>query len=142
MIMGFNKVWKQGPYKNKDTGFLEKIHAGIKKHSIRNGDRWVAGMKIHMATGVRTSDYSCFDIRIVQSVQKIRIQFAEQYRKDIPPMYIWIDGDMIDIVTADKLAKNDGFDSYADFQLWFYYATNKAAQVFKGQIIHWTNLKY
>jgi hypothetical protein len=66
MVLGFKKEFPWGG----PTYFKEKILIGAgygpphppKIHTIRAGDRWGAGMTIHMANGVRTKNYQQFNI--------------------------------------------------------------------------------
>ena len=157
MVLGF-KTKIDG----KLTYFVQKILACVmpeykkefipKIHSIRNGNRWKAGMLIHMATGVRTKNYFQFNQNIrgleqCKSVQSIDIQYSLDY------IYVIIDGkteaiwrnhksldndfysNEIDCPMIFQLAKNDGFNSVTDFFRWF-------NSNFKGQIIHWTDFRY
>ena len=164
MVLGFMTVLN-----GKPTHFVEKIWAcsgdleqifAPKLHSIRAGNRWKAGMAIHMATGVRTKNYNRFNggligLDVVKSVQTIEItDIGEDYesyhdgRKGIIHPYITldgvfrqtiftvkIDGRNIDGLIVKGLAINDGFETLKDFLDFF-------KDGFTGQIIHWTDLKY
>lgn len=138
MILGFKEKFPWGA----NTYFKNKIWASIEKtnfpsitpklHSIREGDRWKAGMKIHMAYGVRTKNYNQFnkgipELEYCKSVQEISIS---------PGGLIMIDGKGLNEYTKSLLAANDGFDSLEDFMKWF------KKGLHKGQIIHWTDYKY
>lgn len=140
MVLGFKTHLPNG----KPTGFKSKILAGVdssielipKIHTIREGERWKPGMKIHMATGVRTPKYEQFnkeypELQTVIHTQKIVIknQFDDQAG-------VWIDDIKLGDREIIKLAMNDGFNSPTEFWRWFIW------QDFYGQIIHWTNFKY
>lgn len=148
MVLGFKTH-----IKGKPTHFVQKILAcnpggyadafAPKKHSIRGGERWKPGMKIHMAIGVRTKDYFQFNgdgigLDKVISTQKIEIKY-ENSNSDFPTVII--DGKRFNIfVNADvpvleRLALNDGFESFGKFLDWF-------SSDFSGQIIHWTDEWY
>lgn len=148
MILGF-KTQIGG----KPTYFVQKILAckmadyqdvfHPKKHTIRAGERWKAGMKIHMAIGVRTKKYFQFNgdgigLDKVVSTQNIEIKY-ENTNSDFPTVYI--DGQKFSIFVTDdapvliRLALNDGFDSFGKFLDWF-------SSDFSGQIIHWTDEQY
>lgn len=125
--------------------FPDKIIDGIKIHSIREdpGARWKAGRKIHMATGVRTKNYFCFMEDVCWGVQPIEVKH-EIFHCEIIETLVWVDRLIIyhrsyekenGVVTMEKLAKNDGFDSVDDFFKWF-------DSDFQGQIIHWTDFRY
>lgn len=144
--------------KGKPTYFLQKILALAcvspdlnrfikpKKHTIRKGDRWRAGMSIQMAMGGRFTPYVQFNKNEPQlekciSTQKIEIKYPEHeftYPK-IPKIFI---NDMKfdyrveeDMKVLNELAVNDGFDNFEEFLEWF-------SEDFSGQIIHWTDLVY
>ena len=71
MILGFNKR------------FPQPIHDKIKIHTIREDkhNRWKAGRIIHMATGVRTKHYYCFNQEICTGTQIIEIANTPEYLK-------------------------------------------------------------
>lgn len=84
MILGFKT--KVG---GKLTLFVQKILACVmavyaaeyipKKHTIRAGKRWKVGMKLHLATGVRTKEYFQFNenikgLEVCKCVQSIEIK--------------------------------------------------------------------
>jgi hypothetical protein len=145
MVLSFKEYFPNG----KPTLFVSKIIYGALKdepgiqmptppkiHTIRAGERWKPGDKIHMATGVRTKNYYCFntlypELQTVVSVQKIDIQnqFDDRFG-------VGVDGRALKPVEIEELARNDGFDTVDDFWDWFKY------QEFTGQIIHWTDKKY
>lgn len=132
MVLGF----KQG------YGFVEKIGAKTKVHSIREDkhNRWHAGMRIHMATGVRTKGYCCFnDKDECKSTQRIEIKYINK-SMGVPVIIIdgrehWFVEDERDRRVILALANNDGFDTIRDFCKWF-------DRDFVGKIIHWTDLRY
>lgn len=116
MILGFNKQ------------FVSKILSGEKIHTIRRDqkDRWKPGRIIHFSTGVRTKDYSQFAIGRCVSTSEIIINPAEErVFISIGPGLVYRGQGVI------TFAKNDGFDSLADFWKWF-------NQPFEGKLIHWT----
>lgn len=114
-----------------------------KLHTIRAGNRWRPGMKIHMAINNRSKDYLQFAPTIeCVSVQDISILHASGHAE------VKIDGewfgeiyhyglDDIHEYTNDllTLVQNDGFESVE--QLFTYFNQN-----FVGQIVHWTSLRY
>jgi len=127
MILGFMKNFKSG----KPTNFPEKIKAKIKKTTIRKGNRWKVGDKIHFATGVRTKKYKQFAYVICTSVRRIAINPKEKSvsiekvissSKYIMKHYF--------AFQVEDIAKNDRFDSLDDFWLYF-------NEYFEGQIITW-----
>jgi hypothetical protein len=122
MILGFKQQ------------FLTAIKNGSKIHTIRldKNNRWKAGEIAHMATGVRTKNYKCFELKYIVSVQDIEFVWIE--KSDIPIIYI----DSFEFKKYRCLADNDGFKSVDDFLQWpEWYRKN-----FKGKIIHWTTNQY
>jgi len=122
MVIGFNKR------------FIKPILAKTKIHTIREDshNRWKAGMKMHMATGVRTKEYSQFNEETCKSTQKIEIIRTSDY---LEKMIVKVDDRTLTESEVQQLAWNDGFENLADFWVWF-------ADEFKGKIIHWTELRY
>jgi hypothetical protein len=148
MILGFKTQIAGQP-----TFFVEKIRACVspihektwtpKIHTIRTGNRWKAGMKMHLATGVRTADYYQFNIGEYSalahctSVQSIQIDHNARLGKRV---FVEDDQDSIftkqlSDVEIELLSINDGFDSVDEFWNWFQHD-------FVGQIIHFTDFRY
>lgn len=114
--------------------FVEPILARLKIHTIRkdNHNRWKEGMKMHMATGVRTKMYSQFNEDTCKSVQKIEIIRVSD---DLNETIVKVDGRVLSDDEVYQLARNDGFENLIEFWMWF-------ADGFKGKIIHWTEYRY
>lgn len=123
----------------KDPNLIQKP----KLHSIRQGNRWKVGDKIHFYVGSRTKKALQFaPILQVKAVQKIRVRY-----NDVGGVDVIIDGRRyyykpINFKTCAtynekmlRLAQNDGFDAIEDFFKWF-------DTDFEGQLIHWTDMKY
>lgn len=128
MVLGFTKtIVVDG--KRRQSNFEQKILEGKKIHTIRwdSKNRWHDGIKIHFATGVRTSKYNCFKEGKCRGTQKIRIEGRT----------VWIDDVIISQDEFEELIVNDGFDSEYNFWAWF-----DQYSPFEGKIIHWTNLIY
>jgi len=130
MVLGFTTKFPDG----RETHFQQQIETGLKIHTIRNGKRWKAGMKIHFATGVRTKKYNCFKEGVCISVQDIRI---EKKRGDL---YFYIDDRFVNGWEVQFVSANDGLHQN-DLHEWFG-SDLKDREAFEGQIIHWTNHKY
>ena len=114
--------------------FVEPILARLKIHTIRkdNHNRWREGMKMHMATGVRTKMYNQFNEDTCKSVQEIEIiRVSDELNETI----VKVDGRVLSEHEVYQLARNDGFENIIDFWMWF-------ADGFKGKIIHWTEYRY
>ena len=142
MVLGFSTHFPNG----QPTNFVSKILLGTltalpisnppKIHTIRAGERWKKGDRIHMATGVRTKKYNCFNndfqtLHYVASVQEILIKNLFDDHNGV-----WVDGRKLSSKELETLAQNDGFDNVNDFWDWFKW------QDFTGQIIHCTNKRY
>ncbi len=127
----------RGPFDDPEKYFYDYQYSLRKKkyHSIREdrSNRWKAGIKIHFVINNRTNKrFQFLPVSPCKSVQTIEITHSgEKWRTP----WVKIDGRLLVQPEIDILAKNDGFDSTADFFAWF-------SEDFKGKIIHWTNLKY
>ena len=148
MILGFKTKFKDG----KDTNFVAKIIKSLfhqigenllvpKIHTIRVDakKRWKVGTLIHFCTGVRTKNFNNFGLRHCFGVQEIEIVYFNDVQFDVI-----VDGKTLSTYQVKDLALNDGFDLVDSF---FYYFKSEATQeecykVFRGRLIHWTNLKY
>jgi len=129
MILAFN-------YK-----FKKPILKRAKIHTIREDKhrRWRKGMKIHMATGVRTSRYNCFKETECISVQRVFMSLEHDDTIDVTVGGHYLFGD------AERLefANNDGFATWEEFYNWFYPILKKSPdKEFSGRIIHWTDKSY
>lgn len=113
--------------------FAYPILRGTKIHTIREDlhNCWGAGRKIQAATGVRTKQYNEFFEAECISIQKI---FIDPVVKSVS---VFNPGEtrVLCPESIERLSKNDGFKTVADFWNWF----NKP---FIGKIIHWTNYRY
>lgn len=114
--------------------FINPILNKTKVHTIREDshNRWKIGMKMQMATGVRTKKYNQFNEGICKSTQRIEIIRVSDYLHET---IVNIDGRKLTESEVQQLAWNDGFDNLVDFWMWF-------ADGFKGKVIHWTELRY
>jgi len=124
--------------------FLHKIESGTKIHTIRvdKHDRWKSGMKMDMATGVRTKAYKKFAEKTCIGTQKISIKYFDiinSYMIWIDEIYfgsVFLDSEILFFTPEVKeLSQNDGFDDVKEFLEWF-------GKDFKGKIIHWTDKRY
>lgn len=128
MVLGFNQR------------FVQKIIFGTKRQTIRKDtkNRWKVGNTVHAAVGVRTKNYYCFMQSVCTDIRPISIKWLQE-----PPCYqgivleyknrfveIHVYGKLLDNYEIFRLAKNDGFDTTADFLDWF-------NEDFEGKIIYW-----
>lgn len=118
--------------------FVPKIIAGTKIHSIREDAtrRWKAGVKIHMATGVRTKQYNCFKEGLCENVQEIEIDTSAYYLNDY---FVKVDGRRLSLQESRQLAWADGFENLINFFIWF---TKDGKETRTLRLIHWTDFKY
>lgn len=135
MILGFKQKFPNGT----PTNFKEKILSGQKIHSLRESNRFSAGMSIQMAYGVRTKHYEQFNkgiesLSICKSVQSLYLCYVDE-----DCMVATLEGAKTDW-TIDSLIKNDGL-TYEQFVKWFFPTPTKKYE-WKGFIIHWTDFKY
>ena len=127
------KIVEWGPYIGPGSKYGSYIIGSkrSKPHTIRNGHRWRAGMLIHFVTGNRTKNRLQFAPVIpAVSVQEIVIE------NEFYDYVVKVDGKKLSKSKIKALALNDGFDSVEQF--WDYFGMKD----FKGQIIHWTELRY
>jgi len=124
---------------NEDSRLIWDKCNTPKPHTIRAGNRWTEGTDIHFKiwSGKPYKDKTFNFAPIVPclGVQDIEFKWATTNKGRC--VRVLIDGNDIttDVDKIDLLAANDGFDNRKDFFNWF-------NQDFKGQIIHWTELKY
>lgn len=112
-----------------------------KLHTIRQGNRWKVGDKIHFYVGSRTKKALQFaPVLQVKAVDTIQIQYVP-----FVILIVTVNGRVFYFRGSTgieygekqmtKLVQNDGFDSIDDFFQWF-------DGDFEGQLIHWTDLTY
>lgn len=106
-----------------------------KLHTIRSGDRWKEGTSIHFKiwAGKPYIDKTFNFAPILPCISVQEIQIDRTYFKGAK--IVIIDGRILEKKEIKKLAINDGLDGIDGFFKWF-------DKDFKGQIIHWTDLKY
>jgi hypothetical protein len=114
-----------------------------KLHTIRAGNRWKAGMKIHPVINNRTKDrfqfapeFECVSVQEIRIEEMLMTASNSCYQHpDGRIRVVYVDDHRLYKEDIQKLAINDGFDSLTDFFNYF-------NEDFKGQIIHWTDLRY
>ena len=132
MVIAFNKQFK------------DAILSGEKKHTIREDkhNRWKPGMKMHMATGVRTKEYNQFFEAVCLSTQEIEIRIT-RVSHGIDYLEVEVDGKTLKHIETWDLSLNDGLKNVMGFYEYFNNCCKgEIARSFKGKIIHWTELKY
>ena len=118
----------------------ENVDLAPKLHTIREDkhDRWHAGRMIHPVINNRSKNQFQFAPTFpCVSTQKIEIKYGKLEKDDetLKTIQVIVDGRFLETNEIKILAKNDGFESDAQFLAWFDHD-------FTGKIIHWTNLKY
>lgn len=131
MTLPFVKYFKWGG----PTNFESSITIGTKLHTIRPDikGRWREGIAAQMVTGNRTKHRNQFYEAQCKGTQGIVIVFDNRGKIDT----LAVDGNRVS--NYEVIAKNDGLN-LLDFEKFFYGASY--ADVYKGVIIHFTNLKY
>lgn len=131
------KVYK---WHDVDYPFDPKVSA--KKHTIRvdKSNRWRKGMKIHPVINNRTKNRFQFAPEMTcTGVERIFMSLHPQTEE----LEISAGDSYLYYPEKEKLATNDGFDSYEDFEKWFHKILIKeAAQCLSARIIHWTDVRY
>lgn len=117
MILGFNE------------DFVPAIVAGTKVHTIRAGQRWQPGEIAHFCLNAYQPDQHAFwpPLPIV-SIQAIELTASE----------LRVDGRLLNPSELMVLARADGFSSAAELLAFF---ADKPLP-FRGQLLHWTGLRY
>ena len=136
--------------RGEPTGFANKLASGEKKHTIRsNYDLWNVNaekmergkfyLSIRQWSG---RPYNSPQVEIAQRHNPIGVQPVElYYHADNDTITAKIDGREWLDADCYTLAKNDGL-SVQDFKEWFFGKVPKEDKVFKGGIIHFTDLRY
>lgn len=114
-----------------------------KLHTVRAGTRWKSGMDIHFAINPRSKNYfqfapviPCVSVQEIEIIEMVMTSSSHCYQtQDGRVWVIVVDGVHLKRTQIEQLAINDGFDSVEQFFSWF----NKD---FKGQMIHWSDLRY
>ena len=119
--------------------FKEPILNGTKIHTIQKDPtrRWRAGKLIHMATGVRTKHYDCFNETICTECQEVFMSIGQGQ------LSISIDDrELFGLPEREEFAISDGFKSWDQFVEWFYPICQANDNVYSSVLIHWTNKWY
>ena len=150
MILGFMKRFPdktETEFKSKilDCYSHFKFNKFPKLHTVRTDQhkRWNAGMKIHFCTGVRTKQMDNFAMGVCKSVQEIEIWYCQK-NDDNMLMSISIDDKELGFKESERLAINDGFSDVVKFLEYFRPEARyrDGYPVYRGRLIHWTDLKY
>jgi hypothetical protein len=151
MTLGFTTQFADGTptlFRQKilrpfDKGLAEMYPDDAAKiHTFRLGNRWRAGMKMHMVTGNRTQDRYQFntgypDLEYCHGVQKCVIHYNPN---PLPHFLIEVEGHALDPGNELLFMLNDGFNSPDRFQEWFGHPYKALQHV--GQIVHFSAFRY
>jgi len=119
--------------------FVSGLEVNDKLHTIRRGYRWKEGTQIHFKVWegkpYKSKTFNFAPIIPCKGVQEIEFKWRKTATGRC--VNVFIDGKDVttNVELIDNLALNDGFHNRKDFFEWF-------KDDFKGQIIHWTDLKY
>lgn len=136
--------------RGEPTGFANKLASGAKKHTIRkNYDMWKLNAekmergKFYLSVRQWSGKpYNSPQVEIAQRHNPIGVQAVElYYHSDNDTITARIDGREWLDADCYELAKNDGL-SVQDFKEWFFGKDPQEDKVFKGGIIHFTDLRY
>lgn len=108
-----------------------------KIHTIREDvtDRWQAGVMIDFFINNRRPDMFRFAPRLPCTETQEIFMTLIQGRFEVS-----VDDRQLCLGELEKLALNDGFESFDDFR--DYFISQMTDGVFKGKLIHWTDKRY
>lgn len=136
--------------RGEPTDFANKIASGEKKHTIRsNYDMWnVNAQKMEGGNYyLSLRQWSGFPrksrlVEIAKRYNPIGVQAIElHYHHSNDTVTATIDGCECRDISSLELAKNEGL-SERDFKEWFFGENPHEDKIFKGCIVHFTNLEY
>jgi hypothetical protein len=111
MVLAFMAKFPSG----QATNFERKILDGVKLFTLRKPSKreYKPGMKLQMAYGVRTKNYRQFAEATVERIERVSMLIM----RGIPIFSVLVDGSPV--MDMDKFAKDDGFDSLAEFEAYW-----------------------
>ena len=107
---------------------------GVKKHTIRNGNRWKVGDKFSPRVW-SGKPYNSKQIILSDDVEIKQIYQVRIWRESLLNWIIYINGEIISAPKISELATNDGL-THRDLLDWFNVPIEKN---FEGQIICWSD---
>lgn len=117
MILGFNEA------------FIPAILAGVKVHTIREGQRWRAGDSAEFyARAQEPERYEFREPLPILLVQEVEITTAG----------LFVEGRLLSPTELLALAHADGFATANELLVFF----ADKSHPFRGQLVHWTELRY
>jgi hypothetical protein len=122
--------------------FIPLIQQGKKIHTIREGNRWHEGMKIHFWKGSprnQSAQPFQFGTGIALTIEDISIV---NLRDETETLIVQVGGSQLTQKEVEMLAINDGL-TVEEFRNWFVPTPHPLSKKdFSGQIIHWTDSSY
>lgn len=135
-VITFSKKFPvKHPKAGQDTGFVEAIINGSKKHTIRAGYRWKIGDRFSGRVW-RDRPYASPQIEFVE------IEILKIWEFDFYGTTALLNNKPVNSLTLSEIAANDGL-SLQDFKDWFLIHPKVKKTGFQGQILCWDeNVKY
>ena len=125
--------------------FVPKIVEGVKPHSFRakrkDGRKWKVGDTIQFYENVRQPNMR--KIRpdaVVKGVQEVVMVLRIDESIDKFELYLFVDRRNIKGSERYHMIENDGFDEFMGFVSFFF--PKLKTGIWRGQLVHWTDLKY
>lgn len=122
--------------------FVPKIVDGTKPHSFRakrkDGRKWKVGDSIQFYENVRQPNMR--KIRpdgVVKGVQDAKMVYLPEAEYKL---HILLNGRAVFDPEIEEILQRDGFNDLNGFIAFFF--PKKNVNVWEGQLIHWTDLKY
>lgn len=109
--------------------FIPEVESGKKRHTIRRGKRWRAGMRIDLFANVRQKTMHLIFRAPVTCVEDIVILVGSVW------FTVYINDHALDQTELVMLAIRDGFKSAADMHA--FWLKQHGLGSFDGQIVHW-----
>ncbi len=116
--------------------FVQKVRSGAKRHTIRKGDLWRAGMTAHLFEKARQRGMKLIFRAPVVKVQSVCIWRRSDPVDPLPG--IAIDDCVLNDAERDTLAVADGFKDFAEMgEFWKDALDDTDDGYWWGQIIFW-----
>lgn len=128
--------------------FIPKVESGLKRHTIRRGKRWRAGMRIDLYRNVRQKSMELIFRAPVTKVESIQIVIDLERQR----LWAWVNGAKLSDSELETLARVDGFE-HGMAQMFVFWRDQHSGRTkgarrssrpivpgnihFDGQIIHW-----
>ena len=114
------------PALNFKKQFAPKVESGEKRQTIRviRKNPFKVGDSLYLYTGMRTRYCRKLGEAKVSEIQAVKITTRN----------IRINGVLLPVHESEKIAKDDGFDSFFDMMYWFFHTHGLP---FEGQLIKW-----